>query len=61
LIKKEQGIDLVEEFRALAPPTEPISIQRWSGRRLRLAIGALAVGVFGLGLAFSEFTGAGVL
>ena len=61
VIKKEQGIDLVEEFRALAPPTEPISIQRWSGRRIRLTIGALVLGLLGLALAFSEFTGAGVL
>jgi serine/threonine protein kinase len=61
LIKKEQGIDLVEEFRRLAPPTEPISIQRWSPRRLRLAFGALLVALFAVAMAVSEFTGAGIL
>jgi membrane-associated phospholipid phosphatase len=61
LIKKEQGIDLVEDFRRLAPPTEPISIQRWSPRRLRLAFGALLVALFAVAMAVSEFTGAGIL
>jgi tRNA A-37 threonylcarbamoyl transferase component Bud32 len=58
LIRKEQGIDLVEEFRGLAPPTEPISIQRWSPRRLRLAVGAGIVALFLVFLVISEiFTG----
>jgi tRNA A-37 threonylcarbamoyl transferase component Bud32 len=61
LIKKEQGIDVVEEFRALAPPTEPISIQRWSPRRLRLTLGAIVLALFAVAMAVSEFTGAGVL
>jgi membrane-associated phospholipid phosphatase len=61
LIKKEQGVDLVEEFRRLAPPTEPISIQRWSPRRLRLALGALLLAVFTIAMVVSEFTGSGIL
>ena len=61
LIKKEQGIDLVDEFRSLAPPTEPISIQRWSPRRLRLAAGALLLALFALAMTVSEFTGGGIL
>jgi len=40
-LKKTKGIDLLARFRALAPPHEPISIQRWSTRRIRLAAGAL--------------------
>ncbi|MDJ0952369.1 MAG: phosphatase PAP2 family protein [Acidimicrobiia bacterium] len=61
LVKKEQGVDLVEEFRRLAPPTEPISIQRWSTRRIRLTLGALVVGLLGLAFVVSEFVGTGVL
>jgi tRNA A-37 threonylcarbamoyl transferase component Bud32/membrane-associated phospholipid phosphatase len=61
LIKKEQGVDLVEEFRNLAPPTEPISIQRWSSRRLRLAVGAVVLALFAVAMAVSEFTGGGIL
>jgi tRNA A-37 threonylcarbamoyl transferase component Bud32 len=61
LIKKEQGVDLVEEFRRLAPPTEPISIQRWSPRRLRLAFGALLLGIFVIANVVSEFLGTGIL
>jgi tRNA A-37 threonylcarbamoyl transferase component Bud32 len=61
VIKKEQGVDLVEEFRRLAPPTELISIQRWSPRRLRLALGALLVGAFVIANVVSEFLGTGIL
>lgn len=61
LIKKEQGIDLVEEFRRLAPPTEPISIQRWSPRRQRLTAGAALLIAFVVGQVITEFTGGGFL
>ncbi len=40
------GADLVAEFRALAPYHAPIAIQRWSVRRVRLAV-ATAAGVLG--------------
>jgi hypothetical protein len=33
--------DLLGRFRELAPPHEPISIQRWSARRMVLAAAAL--------------------
>ena len=33
---REQGVDLVARFRALAPEREPIHIQRWSARRVVL-------------------------
>lgn len=61
LIKKEQGIDLVEEFRELAPATEPISIQRWSTRRVRLTIGAVLLLLFVIAQTFAEVTGGGIL
>ncbi len=61
ILKKEQGVDLVEEFRRLAPATEQISIQRWSTRRLVLAVGAAFVGVFTIAIVISEVTGQGVL
>ncbi len=61
LLKKEQGVDLVEEFNRLSPHAEPISIQRWSGRRIRLAAGALVLGLMLIGFVASEFTGGGIL
>lgn len=61
LLRKEEGIDLVAEFRRLAPPTEPISIQRWSPRRLRLTFGALVLGALGIAFVVSEFLGTGIL
>ena len=61
LRKKEHGVDVVEEFRELAPDTEAISIQRWSPRRIRLAVGALIVGVFLIVLIIQEVLGNGLL
>ncbi len=61
LIKKEQGVDLVKEFRSLGPPTEPISIQRWSPRRLRLALGAVILVIFGIAIVVSQLSGGGIL
>jgi hypothetical protein len=61
LFKKEQGIDLVEEFRRLAPPAEPISIQRWSPRRIWLTVGALLFGLMLIGQIVTEITGGGIL
>lgn len=60
LIRKEQGVDLVEEFRALAPPAEPISIQRWSPRRIRLTLGAVAATLFLVALVVSEVLQGGI-
>ena len=61
LFKKERGIDLVEEFRKLAPPTEPISIQRWSPRRLRLTFGAVILAIFVVSSGIGEIRGVGIL
>jgi serine/threonine protein kinase len=43
-VMKQDGRDLVGEFRALAPARRPISLQRWSVRRIVYAL-ALVVGV----------------
>jgi membrane-associated phospholipid phosphatase/serine/threonine-protein kinase RIO1 len=42
---KQDGRDLVEEFRALAPRREPIKIQRWSLRRIGLTLVVLFLGL----------------
>ena len=61
LLKKEQGIDVVAEFRRLAPDTEPISIQRWSPRRLRLTAAAVILGIFVVYRVIEEIRGGGLL
>ncbi|MFW2381168.1 MAG: phosphatase PAP2 family protein [Acidimicrobiales bacterium] len=61
LLKKEKGIDIVEEFRRLAPSRERISIQRWSPRRLRLTAGASLVAIFVILLVFDNLRGTGLL
>ncbi len=61
LLKREQGIDLVQEFRRLAPATEPISIQRWSPRRIGLTLLAAWLGVMLLIAVISELRGSGTL
>ena len=43
LVKKTEGVDIVERFRQLSPPREHISLQRWTWRRLALTIGAVLV------------------
>jgi hypothetical protein len=37
-VRKDKRIDLVQSFRDLAPPRERISIQRWSHRRIAMAV-----------------------
>ena len=44
-VMKQDGRDLVAQFRALAPARRPISLQRWSVRRIVLRRSALVVGV----------------
>jgi tRNA A-37 threonylcarbamoyl transferase component Bud32 len=53
---KEQGRDLLAEFRALAPPRPPIAIQRWSIRRAILTISVLFGLFMVLGLIISNWT-----
>lgn len=40
--KRQEGRDILAEFRALAPGREEIAIQRWSAKRIWLALGAIA-------------------
>jgi hypothetical protein len=53
---KEDPRDLVAEFRELAPPRPPISIQRWSSRRIGLAVsvvgGTLVLGIWSFAVFF---------
>ncbi len=50
---KEDGRDLLEEFKRIAPTYPAISIQRWSARRVALTAAALAVLVFVVGASIS--------
>ena len=61
LLKKQSGVDLVEEFRSLSPHAELISIQRWSTRRIRLAVGAALVLLFVIAQIVDEIRGIGIL
>ncbi len=61
ILKRETGVDLVEAFREMSPHAEPISIQRWSARRLALTVGAVLVGMIVLSIVISEVSGGGVL
>jgi membrane-associated phospholipid phosphatase/serine/threonine protein kinase len=45
---KLDGRDLLGEFRRLAPERRPIALQRWSIRRVLLALGVVAATAFGL-------------
>jgi membrane-associated phospholipid phosphatase len=42
---KEDGRDLPERFRELAPDREPIAVQRWSVRRILLTLRVTSVGL----------------
>jgi tRNA A-37 threonylcarbamoyl transferase component Bud32/membrane-associated phospholipid phosphatase len=59
-LMKEDPRDLVAEFRALAPRTRPIAVQRWSVRRVGLTFGALVCALILLSTVVSNFRGAGL-
>ncbi|HEX6230245.1 MAG TPA: phosphatase PAP2 family protein [Actinomycetota bacterium] len=52
---RRDGRDLIARFRALAPPHEPIRIQRWSARRVLLTLWILLLGFIGLGFVVSNW------
>jgi membrane-associated phospholipid phosphatase/tRNA A-37 threonylcarbamoyl transferase component Bud32 len=52
---KEDGRDLLEEFRGLAPSFPPVRIQRWSVRRVALTMWVLVLGLIALGLIASNW------
>jgi serine/threonine protein kinase len=45
---KRDGRDLIAEFRRLAPPRDPIPIQRWSLRRVGLTLWVAFLGLLAL-------------
>jgi len=47
-VLKQDGRDLLAQFRALAPAREPIAIQHWSLRRVALSVLVLALAVLAL-------------
>ncbi|MCJ7726306.1 MAG: hypothetical protein MUP76_07980, partial [Acidimicrobiia bacterium] len=60
-LKKTRGVDLLQQFRSLAPHHETISVQRWSPRRIRLALAALLGIMFLIAFVVDNIRGAGFL
>ncbi len=52
---KTDGRDLIGQFRALAPPRAPISIQRWSLRRIILTIEVLILSLLAIVLVVNNW------
>ena len=60
-LKRAEGTDIVARFRELAPDREPISIQRWSVRRVALALATVIAGIIFLLLLIENIRGAGFI
>lgn len=58
--RRERG-DIVEAFRALAPPREPVSIQRWSSRRIALTVAAVLLAAMLLAMVIENIRGQGFI
>jgi membrane-associated phospholipid phosphatase/tRNA A-37 threonylcarbamoyl transferase component Bud32 len=52
---KQDGRDLLAEFRRMAPEREQVSIQRWSVRRVLLTLGVLFAAWLAVGLVVSNW------
>jgi serine/threonine protein kinase len=52
---KQDGRDLIADFRRLAPHREPVRIQRWSVRRVGLTLWVLFLGLIGLSLVLQNW------
>ena len=52
---KQDGRDLVAEFRALAPERRPIPLQRWGVRRVLMAIGMLLGALIAINVILTMF------
>jgi tRNA A-37 threonylcarbamoyl transferase component Bud32/membrane-associated phospholipid phosphatase len=61
MMRKEKKRHLIKEFRALAPERPPISIQRWSFRRVGLTLSVLGAAFLAMVLALNNLAGAGLL
>jgi membrane-associated phospholipid phosphatase len=59
--KAREGKDVVARFRELAPPREPISIQRWSARRVALTLAAVCLAVVFGGFLVANILGRGIV
>ena len=57
---KRDPRDLLGEFRALAPPRQPIGLQRWGVRRVVVAAAMIAAALVTAGLAVGAFQSAAV-
>jgi tRNA A-37 threonylcarbamoyl transferase component Bud32/membrane-associated phospholipid phosphatase len=55
-VMKQDGRDLVAQFRALAPARRPVSLQRWGFRRIALAIAVVLGLIVGSQAVFGLFT-----
>ncbi len=56
MVVKKDGRDLLAQFRRLAPERSPIAIQRWSVRRVALALAALTTLLLAAGFAYGLLT-----
>ena len=54
-LMKQHGVDLLAEFRELAPPHPSIRIQRWSVRRVVLTLWVLLLAFLAVGLVLSNW------
>ena len=52
---KRDPRDLLGEFRALAPPRQPIALQRWGARRVITTAAVLGAAVLAVGLAVTAY------
>jgi membrane-associated phospholipid phosphatase len=57
---KRDPRDLLSEFRALAPPRQPIGLQRWGVRRVIIAVAMIGAALLAAGLAVNAFQSAAV-
>jgi hypothetical protein len=60
MLRKDRR-DLVARFRELAPHRHPISIQRWSWRRVGATVGVLLAGLIALLAVLTNLSGAGLV
>jgi tRNA A-37 threonylcarbamoyl transferase component Bud32 len=58
---KKKTFDVVEAFRDLAPHREPISIQRWSSRRVAMTVVTIVAALMLFGLILDNLQGQGFL
>jgi hypothetical protein len=55
MMMKSDGRGILERFRELAPPRPPVSIQRWSVRRIALTVSLVLAALLALSLVASNW------